>query len=304
MIITECIERVAKKLERAGLSFGHGTDNPSDEAAWLVLHAVGAPLDGSFDRWEQELGERQLARVERLLEARCSSRRPLAYLIGTARFAGLEFEVDENVLVPRSPLAELILEQFRPWADPERINRVLDMCTGSGCIAIATAVYLPGAKVDAADISEAALAVADRNRQRHRLAGRVSLIRSDLFRSVAECRYDLIVSNPPYVPVASMADLPQEYRAEPGLGLVSGADGLDAVLSILVDAPRFLSEHGVLVCEVGESAERLQACLPGVSFIWLEFEHGGSGVFVLDRAQLAEAHDEVAGLIRERMNVV
>lgn len=304
MIIAECIEQVAERLEKAGLSFGHGTDNPHDEAAWLVLFAAGAPLDGSFQDWSRALDPEQQTAAEHWVEARCKTRLPLAYLLGTAWFAGLEFEVDENVLVPRSPIAELIRDQFRPWVQPEQVHRVLDLCTGSGCIAIATALSLPDARVDAADISTAALTVAARNRKRHGVVDRVGLIRSDLFRSIPEYRYDLIVSNPPYVPAGSLAGLPAEYRAEPGLGLVSGSDGLDAVLSILLDAPGFLEAQGVLVCEVGESEDRLAESLPGVPFTWLEFEHGGSGVFVLSRSQMEDAHAEVAALIKDRKHVV
>ena len=304
MNIAECIERVARQLDEADLCFGHGTDNPMDEAAWLVLHAAGEPLDGSFEGWGRALTPPELSSIDRLLESRCESRLPLAYLLGTAWFAGLEFEVNQDVLVPRSPLAELIRDQYRPWVRPERVSRVLDMCTGSGCIAIATAVYMPGVQVDAADISSKALEVAGRNRARHGLEDRVTLVRSDLFQSIADCSYDLIVANPPYVPDGSIADLPAEYRAEPGLGLASGDDGLDAVLSILVDAPGFLGEHGVLVCEVGESEQRLAACLPQVPFLWLEFEHGGSGVFVLTKKQMEEAAADLAALIKERENVV
>lgn len=304
MTLAECIERVARRLEQAGLCFGHGTDNPADEAAWLVLHAAGAPLDGSFDDWDQALDDGTQAAIETLLEIRCTGGRPLAYLLGTAWFAGVEFEVDENVLVPRSPLAELILDQFRPWVEPENVRSVLDMCTGSGCIAIATALHFPGVRVDAADISEKALAVAHRNTRRHRVEDRVRLIRSDLFQSIAGAAYDLIVANPPYVPEESVEKLPQEYRAEPQLGLASGRDGLSAVLSILADAPRFLSAHGVLVCEVGESQERLAASLPRVPFLWLEFEHGGAGVFVLTKPQLEEAAGDLKKLMKERRDVV
>ena len=304
MNIAECIEQVAERLEKAGLSYGHGTDNALDEAAWLVLFAAGAPLDGGFHEWGRALDPEQQAAAEHWVEARCRTRLPLAYLLGTAWFAGLEFEVNENVLVPRSPIAELIRDRFQPWIQPDNVRRVLDLCTGSGCIAIATATYLPEARVDAADISAAALTVAARNRRRHGLTDRVSLIRSDLFRSIPECRYDLIVTNPPYVPAGSIAGLPAEYRAEPALGLVSGDDGLDIVLSILLDAPEFLGAQGVLVCEVGESEERLAESLPGVPFTWLEFEHGGSGVFVLSRAELEDARAEVAALIKERKNVL
>jgi len=304
MIIAELIERIATRLDDAGLCFGHGTDNARDEAAWLVLHVAGAPLDGSFTDWGMELQQPEQDRAWELARARCEGRAPLAYLLGSAWFAGLEFEVNEQVLVPRSPLAELVLDQFRPWVQPDGVHRVLDMCTGSACIAIATALNLPAARVDAADISPGALEVAQRNVRRFGLEGRVKLLLSDLFASVPSSRYDLIVSNPPYVPSCSVAGLPPEYRSEPGLGLASGADGLDAVLSILLDAPRFLSEDGVLVCEVGESESHLADVLPSMPFVWLEFVHGGSGVFVLTKEQLQAAAQEVAGLIRNRSNVI
>ena len=304
MTIAESIERAVRRLENAGLCFGHGTDNPGDEAAWLVLHVVGAPLDGSFQDWGRAVSPGDASEIDRLLEARCRSHRPLAYLLGSAWFAGLEFEVNENVLVPRSPLGELVLDQYRPWVDPDGVEQVLDMCTGSGCIAVASAFHLPQARIDAVDISREALAVACSNVKRHGLEPRVTLIESDLFQSVPDRHYQLIVANPPYVPAGSIAGLPGEYRAEPGLGLASGVDGLDATLSILLDASRFLGEDGVLICEVGESEERLSAVLPGLPFLWLEFQRGGSGVFVLTKKQLEEAMDDVAGLIKERSDVV
>jgi len=304
MIIAECIEQLNRQFDDADLCYGHGTDNSRDEAAWLVLHVVGASLNGDFNDWGRVIAEKELLEVNRLAQSRCKSRLPLAYLLGMAWFAGLEFEVDENVLVPRSPLAELILQQYRPWVEPGRVDRILDMCTGSGCIAIASALHLPGAQVDAADISRKALEVARRNAERHRLVDRVTLIESDLFNSIPACRYDLIVANPPYVPTQSVRDLPAEYRAEPDLGLASGGDGLDAVLSILVDAPDFLGEDGVLVCEVGESEHRLAAALPDMPFLWLEFEHGGSGVFVLTKDQLEEARADLTMIIGERRDVV
>jgi ribosomal protein L3 glutamine methyltransferase len=304
MIIAECIEQIARQFDDADLCFGHGTDNARDESAWLVLHVAGAPLDGSFQDWGRNLEDSEVLEIGRLVNARCESRLPLAYLVGVARFAGLEFEVDDKVLVPRSPLAELILDQYRPWVEPRKVDRMLDMCTGSGCIAIASAFYLPGTQVDAADISPEALEVARRNVELHRLEERVTLIESDLFQSIPAGYYDLIIANPPYVPAPSVKNLPAEYRAEPGLGLASGSDGLNAVLRILVDAPGFLGEDGVLVCEVGESEERLTAAMPRVPFLWLEFEHGGSGVFVLRKNQLEAARADLAALLGERRNVV
>lgn len=297
------VERVARQFAAAGLHYGHGTDNASDEAAWLVLHASGEPLDGSFDDWGRSPGEAAAAAIGRLADQRCATGKPLAYLTGSAFFAGLEFEVTEDVLVPRSPIAELIAEGFSPWVKAERLERVLDLCTGSGCIGIAAAACLPQVRVDLADISPAALEVARRNVARHGLEDRVRLFESDLFGSVPAVEYDLITANPPYVPEASITDLPGEYRAEPEIGLVSGADGLDAPLAILLDAARFLCEDGALVCEVGESEERLAALLPGVPFTWLEFAHGGSGVFVLDRNQLMDAAPRVAAVMEKRNDV-
>jgi ribosomal protein L3 glutamine methyltransferase len=303
MTIAEWIERVARSFEEARLCFGHGTNSARDEAAWLVLHVAGAPLDGGFDQWGKEVGPEQALEILRLAEQRRESRQPLAYVLGTAWFAGLEFEVGPEVLVPRSPLAELIRDGFRPWLAPGRVRRVLDLCTGSGCIAIATALALPGARVDAVDISAGALEVAARNVRRHRLSDRVRLFHSDLFADIPQRPYDLIIANPPYVPAGSLPGLPAEFRAEPGLGLASGEDGLDAVLQILVDSPAFLGEDGILVCEVGESEQRLAAALPSVPFLWLEFEHGGSGVFVLTRKQLLAAAAGLGELMGKRRYV-
>lgn len=305
--VVDWIERVGAQFAAADLHFGHGTDNAGDEAAWLVLHAIGAPLDGSFRDWGSTVSAAAAAAIERLAQARCASGEPLAYLLGSAWFAGLEFEVTPDVLVPRSPIAELILDGFRPWRDfsplPGRLWRVLDLCTGCGCIAVATAHGLPGALVDAVDISAAALAVAARNAARHGVADRVRLVQSDLFRALPACRYDLIVANPPYVPLGALPELPREYRAEPSVGLASGADGLDAALRILARAPDFLAEDGILVCEVGESEERLAGALPSVPFLWLEFVQGGGGVFLLTRRELEAARPALDALIGKRNHV-
>ena len=287
----------------ADLHYGHGTDNADDEAAWLVLHVLGEPLDGSFADWERPVTPEQARRIEALARQRCTTRKPLAYLTGSAYFAGLEFAVDERVLVPRSPIAELIHDGFRPWVDADRPLRVLDLCTGSGCIAVATAVRLPRARVVASDVSAPALEVAAANAHRHGVEERVECVRSNLFEALAGRRFDLIVANPPYVPAAGLDALPAEYLAEPGLGLASGADGLDATLHILLDAPRHLGEDGVLICEVGESEERLAALLPQLPFLWLEFEHGGSGVFLLTRAELEQAAPAIADDLEKRRHV-
>jgi len=297
------IERVTARLEDAALHYGHGTDNPRDEAAWLVLHVIGVPLDGSFCDWGRMVSSEESGEIQRLVEARCGSGQPLAYLTGTAYFAGLEFEVTPDVLVPRSPIAELIEDGFQPWVEPEELRHVLDLCTGSGCIGIAAAVLLPWLQVDATDLSPAALAVAAHNVVRHGVADRVRLIESDLFQDLPPAQYDLIVTNPPYVASAGLSGLPSEYRAEPELGLASGSDGLDAVLQILRDAPRYLAPGGILVCEVGESEQRLAAALPQLPFLWLEFARGGSGVFLLDRAQLQAGESAVMALLEERRNV-
>ena len=304
MTAADWIARIATVFEASSLHFGHGTDNARDEAAWLVLHVLGAPLDGSFDDWGRAVSESEGAEIDRLAAARSTSGTPLAYLLGEARFAGLEFEVSPDVLVPRSPIAELILDGFRPWADPARVRRVLDMCTGCGCIALATALNLPGASVDAVDISPAALEIAARNVRRYAFGRRVRLLRSDLFDNVPPAAYDLIVANPPYVPRGHLARLPAEYGAEPSLGLVSGDDGLDAALRILHRAPSFLARDGILICEVGESEGALAALLPRMPFMWLEFVRGGTGVFLLTRAQLEENRAAVAALIEDRKDVV
>lgn len=303
MSIADWIERVAEQFAAAGLHYGHGTDNPRDEAAWLVLHAAGMPLDGSFNDWAQAVETGVARDIEQLVRERCATGKPLAYLVGTAYFAGLEFEITEDVLVPRSPLAELVREGFRPWGPVGGVSRVLDMCTGSGCIGIATAVHMPEVRVDLADISGAALDVARRNVARHNLGHRVRLFETDLFASLPEDCYELIVANPPYVPESSVAGLPREYQQEPLIGLASGGDGLDAPLAILLDAPRFLCEDGALICEVGESEERLETLLPDVPFTWLEFAHGGSGVFVLNRQQLVDAAVAVAEAVGKRNDV-
>lgn len=283
------VEKCVRELEQARVCFGHGTGDAHDEAAWLVLHVLGAPLDGSFRDWGREVDPVQAGRIADLLSRRISERRPLAYLLGEAWFCGLRFAVNESVLVPRSPFAELIEAGFAPWVIPGTLQRALDLCTGSGCIAIAMARWIPGLQVDAADISEEALAVAAANVAHHAVGDRVRIVHSDLFDALGGRRYDLIVSNPPYVSDVELAGLPPEYGWEPELGLRAAADGLECVLRIMRDAPAHLVEGGLLFCEVGEAADRLQERLPRVPLVWPDFEHGGGGIFTISREQLVQA---------------
>jgi ribosomal protein L3 glutamine methyltransferase len=287
--IGQWVEHGEELLRDSGVVFGHGTDNALDEAAWLVLHVLDRPLDGRFSGWDEPVDEAAASQIVRLLERRIAERKPLAYLLGEAWFCGLRFHVNDDVLVPRSPLAELIGRQFAPWVRPGQVHKVLDLCTGSACIAVAVANHLPQVQVDAVDISEQALQVASLNVAEHGLSARVRVMKSDLFEALGSCRYDLIVSNPPYVSEHEVEALPEEYRWEPRLGFHADEDGLKIVLDILRQAPAFLEPGGVLVCEVGEAADRLQARLPGMPFTWLEFEHGGGGVFTIDREALVRS---------------
>ncbi len=288
--IRDLVRYGASRFNEGGLVFGHGTDNALDEAAALVLHVLHLPADLSEGYWDARLTrvekEAIMARVRRRIEERL----PLPYITHEAWFAGLPFYVDKRVLVPRSPMAEWIEQGFQPWLDPDAVDRVLDVGTGSGCIAIACAYAFPDARVDAVDNDGDALEVAAVNVQRHNVADRVTLIRSDLFEGVpAEARYQLIISNPPYVDGEEMSNLPPEYRQEPRAALAAGEDGLDMVRRMLARAGDHLTEDGVLVVEVGYSAETLEQAFPDVSFLWLELERGGHGVFMFTRQQLQEA---------------
>ena len=280
------LARVTRQLQRARLHYGHGTERARDDAAALVWHALRLPRQPEAARLRRGATERQLAVLSMLVARRIGERIPVVYLTRRCWFAGLEFYVDERVLIPRSPLAELIERGFAPWIDAARVRRVADVGTGSGCIAIACARALPRARVEALDISPDALAVAARNIRRHRLGRRVHALHSDYLGALAAGAYDIIVSNPPYVGRSEMATLPPEYRHEPVTALAAGTDGLDAVRAILKGAARCLRAGGILVVEVGNSERRMRQQVPRLPFTWLQFARGGGGVFLLTREQL------------------
>lgn len=293
--VAELIRYGAREFEHAQLAFGHGTEDAIDDAAALVFHCLGLSHDDAAAVYDTRPPSAGVRSVLAAFAARIERRVPAAYLMGRMWFAGLEFEVDERVIVPRSPFAELVAAGFEPWIDPERVARILDVGTGSGCIAIACARRFESARVDAVDLSAAALEVAARNVARHGVAARVRLLQGDVFEPVRNERYDLIVSNPPYVSDVEMADLPAEYRHEPDLALRAGDDGLDVVRRILAGAGALLEPHGALFVEVGDSDERLQSAFPKVPFLWLEFERGGGGVFMLTKHDLDRHRAELCG---------
>lgn len=288
MKLRELVDDTARQLDAAQLSYGHGTTNPHDEAAWLVLHALGLPLDTDIDSFEsnQPFALEPLARAATLLRARIDTRKPLAYLTGEAWLQGVPFTVDERVIIPRSLIAETIADgSIDPWLS-DQTRRVLDLCTGNGSLAVLAAMAWPDVQVDAADISRDALEVAQLNVQRHALTTRIRLIASD---GLAACEgpYDLIVCNPPYVNADSMAALPPEFRAEPTLALAGGADGMDFVRQLLRDVPSRLSPHGVLVLEIGHERAHFEAAFPQLNPVWLDTSAGGDDVLLLTHQSLA-----------------
>tara|TARA_B100000700_G_scaffold75570_1_gene84540 strand:+ start:517 stop:1452 length:936 start_codon:yes stop_codon:yes gene_type:complete len=288
--INDWLRWATSQFSGHGLFFGHGTDNAWDEAVALVLPALHLPMDAPNTLLSSRLTTAEKLHLSVLIAKRINERTPVAYLTNQAYFAGMPFYVDERVLVPRSPFAELISQRFSPWVqEPENVMRILDMCTGSGCIAIALAQAFENALVDAVDISPDALAVADINIQDYQLQDRVLPILSDVFSGVGQEKYDLIIANPPYVDAEDMGDLPQEFHHEPELGLASGEDGLDVTRQLLANASQHLTDNGLLFVEVGNSMVHMEALYPEVPFTWLEFEQGGLGVFMISKADL-DAH--------------
>ena len=292
----------ADRFDKAGLVYGHGTDNALDEAASLVLYALEIGYDQPDTVLDTEISAADCERVIALLEQRVQTRKPAAYLMDEAWFAGMPFYVDERVLVPRSPIAELIAARFVPWVDVNRVHSIVDIGTGSGCIALACAAAFPQAQIDATDVSRDALDVARINRQRHGMEERVKLIESDLFSALEGKRYDIIVSNPPYVPREDVLQLADEYQHEPASGLIAGEDGLDIVVRLLRDAALYLADNGILVVEVGYTHDALQAQYPEVPFIWLDFEQGGTGVLLLQADRLVH-YQEMFDRVAQQRNV-
>ena len=277
----------ASRFHEAKLFFGHGCDNAHDEAAWLIMHALHLPPDRLDPYLDARLTRHERLAVLELLQQRIARRQPAAYLTHEAWQAGLRFYVDERVLIPRSYFADLLVEGFAPWVeDPDAIENALDLCTGSGCLAILMAHAFPHAQIDAADISADALEVARRNVADYDLQERVRLVESDLFAGLGKRKYDLIVSNPPYVTAQAMRELPAEYRHEPAGALAAGEDGLDIVRRILAAAKKYLKPHGLLAVEVGHNREIMEAAFPQLPLTWLDTTSGEGKVFLLRREDL------------------
>ncbi|EXJ12327.1 MULTISPECIES: 50S ribosomal protein L3 N(5)-glutamine methyltransferase [Nitrincola] len=284
--IRDYIRLAMTHFQKHSVFYGHGTDNAWDEAVQLVLNAVHLPWDANPAILDAKLTQDERIKVLDFIRRRAEERIPLPYLVGEAWFLGMPFYVDERVLIPRSPIAELIEQEFDPWLRPGQVDRILDLCTGSGCIGIACAYAFPEAEVDLADISTDALDVAQSNVERHELNGRVQVIESDLFNALKGKRYDLIVSNPPYVDLQDLSNMPAEFHHEPALALGSGDQGLDITRRILREACEYLDDEGLLVVEVGNSEAHLIELYPEVPFMWAEFEKGGNGVFMISARDL------------------
>ena len=285
--VRDYLRFAVSRFNEAGLFFGHGSSDAYDEAAYLILHTLHLPLDKLEPFLDARLTDTERVEVWSILRRRAEQRIPAAYLTHQAWLGEFSFYVDERVIVPRSLIAELLHEQLSPWiARPDEIVKVLDLCTGSGCLAILAAHAFPHASVDAADLSPDALAVAERNVADYHLQDRVSLIESDLFAKLDSRKYDIIISNPPYVDAESVAALPQEHLHEPKLALGSGHDGLDATRIILKEAAQHLTDNGVLIVEIGHNREALEAAYPKLPFTWLDVSAGDQFVFMLHKSDL------------------
>jgi ribosomal protein L3 glutamine methyltransferase len=284
--LDEIFRFAVRRFRAAHLAYGHGTTNARDEAAFLVLEGLQLPID----RLEAYLDVRPTAAERRrllaLIDARVSLRLPAPYLVGAAYMHGVRFHADRRALIPRSFIGDMLADGVLPIGDPRKVRRVLDLCTGSGCLAILAALAFPRARIDAADLSAGALALAQRNAASHRLGDRITLHHGDLFAPLRGKRYDLILSNPPYVDARAMARLPAEYRHEPRMALAAGNDGLDLVRRILAEAPKHLAKDGALICEIGRGRRQLEAAFPDLPFLWLDTEQSEGEVFWIERKDL------------------
>ena len=275
-----------KRLARARLAYGHGTTNARDEAAFLVLEGLGLPIDRLDPYRDLQLSEGEQRKLTTLVQRRIEERIPAPYLLGAAYMQGVRFQSDPRALIPRSFIGDMLAGGMLPFAEDARANRILDLCTGSGCLAILAAFAFPRARIDAVDLSAPALALAGQNVATHRLRERIELLRGDLFAPLESRRYDLIISNPPYVDADGMADLPPEFLHEPRMALAAGDNGLDLVHRILAEAPKYLTPKGALLCEVGRGKENMEAAYPRTPFLWLDTELSEGEVFWLDARNL------------------
>ena len=278
-----------RRFRAARLAYGHGTTNARDEAAFMVLEALRLPIDRLDPYLDLRPTAAERARLLTLIEARVSLRLPAPYLVGAAYMHGVRFHTDRRALIPRSFIGDMLADGVLPIGDPRRVQQVLDLCTGSGCLAVLAALAFPHARIDAADLSAGALTLARRNVASHRLGDRIALHRGNLFAPLAGRRYELILSNPPYVDARAMRRLPPEYRHEPRMALAAGDDGLDLVRRILAEAPQHLTRDGALICEIGRGRDRLQAAFPRLPFLWLDTEQSEGEVFWITRTDLVSA---------------
>ncbi len=285
--IRELINDISFQFEESDIFYGHGTDNAFDEAVYLVFSILDLSFEISDDQLNNLVDQDSSNRIDESVNKRITERIPLAYLVNKAWFLGLQYYVDERVLIPRSPIAELIEQQFQPWLmKADKVKNILDIGTGSGCIAIAAAMAFTSAMVDAIDVSKDALDVAQINVENHKLTDRIKLLMSDIYQNIGQQKYDLIIANPPYVDATDMDVLPAEYRHEPGIGLAAGVDGIDVVSRIIAESKKHLTDNGLLIVEVGNSQAAVEKAFPKIPFTWLEFERGGEGVFLLTAENL------------------